>query len=495
MSATPAATTHLEALLADHGAAIGSFAYLVLQHQSDAERILASALATALRRADLSPEPETAQRQLLRIAAREILRGTAQTGEIAPLLPDPRSSLDRMPVLEALAELDPRSRMAVVLRYHLDLLPDAVAAVLDDDGFALRSDLNDARNRLRLRVEESLAAQGSIPASAEGTAQRESFDTRLRRTLAEESARFTPILDARELQMPASRDERMRRAARRWWPLAVIAVIAAGVAGFFLLIPESGPTAGRQTAATQSTSPPPRTAETPITLADCQITPAASPLAFAGWTTLAALNVHGGNAGPGQPIYAVITRGMAEWVGWQEHYTGPMYPPPIGRMGCIFDPSTHKTSLVGVNLDWEPTLMADGCPPSPIDEFGGYREFGGPHAWLLLPDDTSAWHVGENNAILFRLSPPAEPGQAITAWAQPLADARPIPAQIDSDTSQLGRPDTSGSGSRYYFVNVLFSGAGCWVINIAINGQVVGSAIAPITASPLQALPRRQGSR
>jgi len=497
MSATPAPTTYtLEALLAEHGAAIGSFAYLVLQHQTDAERILVSTLATALRRTDLSPEPETARTQLLGIAAREILRGAAQTGEIEPLLPDPRSSADRMPVLEALAELDPRSRIAVVLHYHLELPPDAVAAVLGDEAFALRSDLNDARNRLQWRVWELLALDGSVPASEPTSSPQEPFGARLRRALVEESARFEPIVDPRELRLPAPRDDRMRRAARSWWPLAVIAIIAAGVAAFFWLIPESGPTAGRQAAVTQAPSPSSRTAAAPITLADCQITPAESSLAFAGWTTLAALNVHGGDAGPGQPIYAVITRGMAEWVGWQVNYTGPMYPPPIGRMGCILDPSTRKTSLVGVDLDWEPTLMADGCPPSPIDEFGGYRELGGPHAWLVLLDGTSSWHVGESNRILFRLSPPAEPGQSITAWAQPLADARPISAEIDSATSQLGQPDIYGSGSRYYLVNVPFSSPGCWVINIAVNGQVVGSAIAPITPSPLvQALPRRQGSR
>jgi len=486
MTANPAPMTYtLQALLADYGAVIGSFGYLVLQHQTDAERILASTLATALGRAGISPEPEAARAQLLAIAAREVLRGTAQTGEVAPLLPDPRSSLDRMPILEALAELDPRSRMAIALHYYLDISPDVVAAVLDDDGFALRSDLNDARNRLQSRVEESLAAQSS---------PQEPFDARLRRALGEESARFQPILDARELHMPAAGDDRMRRAARRWWPIAVIAVLAAGVAAFLWLVPEPRPTAGRQVAASQSASPSSGTAAPPITLADCQITPAASPLAFAGWTTLAALNVHGGDARPGQPISAEVTRGMAEWVGWQEHYTGPMFPPPVGGMGCIFDPSTRKTSLVGVDLDWEPGLMADGCPPSRIDEFGGYREFGGPLAWLLLPDNISAWHVGENR-ILFRLSSPARPGQSITAWTQPLADAGSIPALVDSSSGELGPPDTSGSGARYYFVTAFFSSAGCWVINIAINGQVVGSAIAPITASPLQALPRRQGSR
>ncbi|TMB48508.1 MAG: hypothetical protein E6J50_09920 [Chloroflexi bacterium] len=168
-----------------------------------------------------------------------------------------------------------------------------------------------------------------------------------------------------------------------------------------------------------------------------------------------------------------------------------MFPAPIGRMGCIFDPSTRRTSLVGVDSDWEPTLMADGCPPSPIDEFGGYRETGGPRAWLVLPDDTATWYVGDfSYLMLFRLSPPAEPGQSITAWAQPLADVRPISGEIDSTGTQLGGPDTSGSGAHYYFVRVRISTTGCWVINIAINGEVVGSAIAPIGGSSGQATPR-----
>lgn len=489
MTATSSSPVTLEALLAEHGQAIGSFAYLVLQHQADAERVLAATLATALGRTDLPPAPDALRPVLLRIAAREILRGGPQTGEVAPILPDARSSADRMPLLEALAELDPHARMAVVLSYVLDLPADAVARILEDDGSALRSDLNDARNRLQSRVDEVRAYDPGAQAS-------EPFDTRLRRALVEETARFRPILDPRDLVLPEVRGDRRWQVARRWWPLALGVVVVIWAAGFFWLAPTSRPPVG---VAATPTPPSARTAPTaavPITLADCQITPSASPLAFAGWTTLAALNVHGGEAGPGQPVYAVITRGLAEWVGWQKQYTGPMYPPPVGRMGCIFDPSTRETSLVGVDLDWEPGLMADGCPPSPIDEFGGYREFGGPHAWLLLPDDISVWQVGKANQILFRLSPPAEPGQSITAWAQPLADASPIPAQIDSADSQAGRPDTSGSGSRYYFLNVAFSSSGCWVINIAVNGQVVGSAIAPITSSPLvQALPRRQGSR
>ena len=104
MTATPDRPQTLEALVAEHGQAIGCFAYLIFQHQADAERILGATFARALARADLPPEPHALRAQLLRIAAREILRGRAQTGEVAPILPDPRSSLDRMPLLEALAE-------------------------------------------------------------------------------------------------------------------------------------------------------------------------------------------------------------------------------------------------------------------------------------------------------------------------------------------------------------------------------------------------------
>src|SRR5947207_9065615 len=150
----------LETLGGAHGTAIGSFAYLVLQHQTDAEQILASTLATALRRRDWPEGDEAVRRWLLGLASREILRGSSQTGEVAPLLPDPRGRSDRLPMLAALAELDPPARMAVVLYYFCDLPSDVVAAVLDDDPVALRSDLNDARNRLQSRVDEADAVDG-----------------------------------------------------------------------------------------------------------------------------------------------------------------------------------------------------------------------------------------------------------------------------------------------------------------------------------------------
>ena len=472
----------LDALLSAHGAAVGSFAYLVLQHQADAERILATALAEAVRRGHLQDDGEAERRWLLAAAARAILRGSSQSGEVEPLLPDPRDPSDRLSILGALAELDPRSRMAVVLLYVLDLSPDAIAEVLNDVVVALRSDLNEARNRLQSRDGDLETSDGGEAADGEP------FDDRLRTVLTAEAGRFQPIVDPRALLPVGEQAAALRRAPRRWWPFALLAAVAAALVTFFWFVPDSGSTAGRLQADSSASPSPTRTTAAPITLADCDIAPADAPLAFAGWTTLAALGVHGGDVGPGQPIYALVTRGMAEWVGWQKDHSGPMYPAPIGRMGCILDPSIPKTSLVGVDQDWEPGLMADGCPPSHIDEFGGYRETGGPHGWLLLPNAAStSVDEGFSNVMLWRLSPPAEPGQSITAWAQPLADASPVVAAIDSSTSRLAPPDSSGGSSRYYFVSVRFATTGCWVINIEINGAVVGSAIVPIGGLSLRA--------
>src|SRR5439155_2917196 len=188
----------------------------------------------ALGRADLAVGAEDVRTWLLRIAAREILRGSPQTGEVAPLLPDPGSVTDRMSILEALAELDPRSRMAVVLHYYLELGPDAVATILDDDPFALRSDLNEARNRLQSRVDE-LQAEGTYPAGVPAQpSPHERFDARLTRALVEESGRFAPVLDPRGLLAAAHRTQRMGP-RRRWLPLALLAFVAllvAGVVGF-----------------------------------------------------------------------------------------------------------------------------------------------------------------------------------------------------------------------------------------------------------------------
>jgi hypothetical protein len=299
------------------------------------------------------------------------------------------------------------------------------------------------------------------------------FDVRLHRALREEASRFRPLTDAGRIERAlAARPPIRRRVAA----LAVLGT-AAVVIGTLAVSASSNPPSAAQAPGRTSPGASAPPAEAPIGLADCQIAPADASLAFAGWTMLDLLHVSGGTATPGQPVYAQITRGMVEWVGW-DRAKGGMYPRPIGRMGCVYDPSTSLASLVGVPLDWQPPETMDGCPASAEDSFGGYHEIGGPRAWLLVPQEGLTWHVGvDEYRMLFRLSPPAAPGQPITARALPLNGGTPVPAHVEARPQPSAARVTQGQ-SRYYTLNLRLASRGCWVVNVSVNGAVVGSAIA-----------------
>ena len=55
--------------------------------------------------------------------------------------------------------------------------------------------------------------------------------------------------------------------------------------------------------------------------------------------------------GAGTPVYALVTEGPAEWVGWQTTEGRPMYPRPVGRMACAVDPLPGTSTVFS---------MADG---------------------------------------------------------------------------------------------------------------------------------------
>jgi hypothetical protein len=183
---------------------------------------------------------------------------------------------------------------------------------------------------------------------------RPTFDGRLRRALRAEAAGFRPLTDASRIERAVASGNRGRM------PVALLALPAIALAVAIAIratAPSAPEGAARRPLPTASASASLRPGSAPIGLADCQIAPADSWLAFAGWTTLDVLHVGGGKAAHDQPIYAVVTRGLAEWVGWKSS-GGAMYPRPVGRMGCIYDPSTGESSLVGVPLDWQPPAIA-----------------------------------------------------------------------------------------------------------------------------------------
>jgi hypothetical protein len=82
-----------------------------------------------------------------------------------------------------------------------------------------------------------------------------------------------------------------------------------------------------------------------------------------------------------------------------------------------------------------------------------------------------------------RLTPPAEPGQTLTSWALPLDAGQPVQGAIgfaDTPADGIARTPAAPGSSRYYFVDFDLSRGGCWVVNVQVNGHVVGTAIVSI---------------
>ncbi len=218
-----------------------------------------------------------------------------------------------------------------------------------------------------------------------------------------------------------------------------------------------------------------------LTLADCDIQPASTPLAYRGWLTLGDLFSAGRTApGAGTPVYALVTDGTAEWVGWQTTEGRPMYPRPVGRMACAVDPLAGTATVFSVSDGWVPPAPMDGCPASPIIRYAGDHQVGGPSAFILLPFDGEAWWSKTSIVLRVRIAPTPQPGSQITARAMLLDAFRAISLPVDSPPIPESRPPTS---NHYFWLRpVRFPTAGCWLVSVAVDGVGVGAAILPITA-------------
>ena len=218
-----------------------------------------------------------------------------------------------------------------------------------------------------------------------------------------------------------------------------------------------------------------------LTLADCDIQPAGTPVSYRGWLTLGDLFA-AGHAAPGAatPVYALVTEGTAEWVGWQTTEGRPMFPRPVGRMACAVDPLTASATVFSVAGGWEPPPPMDGCPASPILRYGGDLQVGGPGASVLLPFDGEAWWSKTPIELSVRIAPTPQADARITATAQRLGGSRVIPLAVDSPPIPEARPPTS---SHYLWLRpVQFPTEGCWLVSVAVDGVGVGAAIVPVTA-------------
>jgi hypothetical protein len=218
----------------------------------------------------------------------------------------------------------------------------------------------------------------------------------------------------------------------------------------------------------------------PMTLAGCRIEPSSTPVAYRGWLTLGDLT---GNAGAAaaRPLFALVTAGEAEWLGWHSDGSQAMYPRPVGRVACAMDPFSGETRVYAVAGDWLPPTLPDACPPGEIYKFGDLREIGGPRLFATLPTGTDSWRAHDPELRLFlRLAAPPAADVTVTATARLLDADASLPLSVQR---VLASPPTTPVRNLYLtLVGVNLPREGCWVVSVALDGNPAGSVLVPVSA-------------
>jgi DNA-directed RNA polymerase specialized sigma24 family protein len=493
---TAARPATIEALIAAFGRPMTALAYLVLHNRIQAEAVVVDVLAHAWRHGDEADATPHLRTWLLGHTATMALHAQRRSHAVDVVLPGSalasggpgRAGRDLPAVIRAVAELPPRQRAVVAVRYLALLDRTEAAAALGMSQEALKTDERGALRRIRTFLPEAVRdpRTGVLPWAESVT---DAANKRLEERLTAALARLTDLLpsgiDAEEVRTALAAPPPPRPVPWRAVGLLAALGVAVLVVVVFTIL---GGWAGSAGASPEAHSPagaavPSRPAGgLPITLASCDIAPPDTPVSFAGWATGDTLHLPAAGLPAGRPVYAVVTRGLAQMVSGRSS-GGWINPPPFSRLACLFDPATGALALAGVPYTWQPPAIIDGCPASPEDSFAGYREVGGPRAWFLLPTSTTSWVVGSLSSILFRLAHNVAQGQRLTGWVQPLAGGARIEGAIDSGHPELLAPSpgaSPASQANYNFLNLRFTGTGCWVMNIAVDGEVVGSAIVPI---------------
>jgi RNA polymerase sigma factor (sigma-70 family) len=146
----------LERLLELHGTEIQAVAYMILRNENDAEETLADALLTAWHKASTIRDASRLRPWLLTTATRLALRrrrGFRPQIVSLDVAGDPSdrdsSPLDRLALQQAINDLPPRMRAVVALHDVADLPLAEVAAALGRSENTVKSQLREARARLR----------------------------------------------------------------------------------------------------------------------------------------------------------------------------------------------------------------------------------------------------------------------------------------------------------------------------------------------------------
>jgi RNA polymerase sigma-70 factor (ECF subfamily) len=159
----------LDELLARHGAEVHAVAFMITRNRSDAEEVMADALLTAWRKIGSLRDPARLRPWILRITTRLALRRQARSREVVPIAPrlldgiaDPMPAVVRRLVLaEALDDLPPRMRAAVVLHHVAGLSVAEVAEATGRSQNTVKTQLREALARLRVAFSDSATRTGS----------------------------------------------------------------------------------------------------------------------------------------------------------------------------------------------------------------------------------------------------------------------------------------------------------------------------------------------
>lgn len=147
----------LDGLLRRHGAEIHAVAFLILRNEADAEETVADTLLVAWRKAAAIRDAERLRPWLLTTASRIALRRRRRfrpnvvSLESAGDVPSrDRSTIERLDLRDAINDLPPRMRAVLALHDVADLPLAAVAEALGRSENTVKSQLREARARLRV---------------------------------------------------------------------------------------------------------------------------------------------------------------------------------------------------------------------------------------------------------------------------------------------------------------------------------------------------------
>jgi RNA polymerase sigma factor (sigma-70 family) len=155
----------LDDLLQRHGSELQAVAFLILRNEHDAEEVVADTLLIAWRKIETLRDPDRLRPWLLTIAARIALQrrrrlrsGVVSLDAAALMAGEEPSIAAELDFRDAINRLPPRMRAAIALHAVADLPVAEVARVLGTSENTVKSQLREARARLRasLQVEPIL---------------------------------------------------------------------------------------------------------------------------------------------------------------------------------------------------------------------------------------------------------------------------------------------------------------------------------------------------